>query len=82
MTGRIITYENNNSALSCRGEVELSYGAVKSKYFKGKPRSGGRDRWFSFYRDCELGNYVTEVTVEWLLSFNGCDNIISIKEDL
>lgn len=46
--------------------------------YKGYPRSGGRDRWISFYKNAKKGEEITKDRINNILSFNGQDNIVSI----
>ena len=76
---RIIeTFENNCMSLSCRGEMKLDENnrVIYSSY-KGYPRSNGRDRWISFYKNAKKGDEITEDRINNILSFDGHDNIVS-----
>lgn len=75
---KIKTYENNCMSLSCRGEIEFDENdiIIHSSY-KGYPRSYGRDSWFTIYKNAKKGSKITEEQKEYLLSFDGRNNIKS-----
>ena len=78
MKAIISTYENNCMSLSCRGEIEFDENnIIKYSSHKGYPRTNGRDRWISFYKNSKKGDKITEERIKNILSFDGNDNIVS-----
>ena len=79
--GILKTYENSSMSLSCCGEIEIKDGKVVNVYYKGMPRTGGRDSWFSFYENRKKGDKIETKKIEDILSYNGHDNVKSVFLD-
>ena len=54
---------------------------IKDIYYKGIPRTEGRDSWFAIYKSFKRGQEISGAMVEKLLFYNGRNNIISVFEE-
>lgn len=78
VTGKLRTRENNDMSLSCLGEMDLKDNIIKSLYYKGMPRANCQDSWFGYYSNAQIGDFISPLTVQKILDYNGKNNIISI----
>lgn len=77
MNGKLITYENNNMSLSCRGEITIENGTITEINFNGYPRTEG-DGWIYYYRNFfSRGNLITQEIIDKILDYNGKYNVVS-----
>ena len=78
INGILKTYENNCMSLSCHGEMKIKNNKIVEVNFHGMPRTGGKDSWFSFFENAKKGNTVKTISLDWVLSYDGHDNIVSV----
>lgn len=78
INGILKTYENNCMALSCYGEMKIKNDKIVEVYSHGMPRTGSRDAWFSFFEHAKKGDMVKQTSLDWVLSYNGHDDIVSV----
>ena len=78
INGILKTYENNCMSLSCHGEMKIKNNKIVEVYSHGMPRTGSRDSWFSFYENAKKGATVKQTSLDWVLSYDGHDNIVSV----
>lgn len=78
INGILKTYENNCMSLSCHGEMKIKNNKIVEINSHGMPRTGGRDSWFSFYEHAKKGDMVKQTSLDWVLSYNGHDDIVSV----
>lgn len=79
--GILRTFEDNFMALSCHAYAEIEDGVIKDVRYKGIPRTEGRDAWFSIYQSFKRNQKIDKQTIEYLLSYNGKHNIISVFKE-
>ena len=79
--GILKTYENNCMSLSCHADIKIKDGVINDMHYKGMPRTEGRDAWFRIYQSFKRGQKIDKQIVEYLLSYNGKHNIISVFEE-
>ena len=79
--GILRTYENNDMSLSCHANIKIKNEVIKDIYYKGIPRTEGRDSWLAIYKSFKIGQKIDNQTVNYLLGYNGKHNIISVFED-
>ena len=76
INGTLITRENNDMSLSCRGTAIIKDSIVTYHDFKGMPRSNG-DIWTGFYETMKLGDIVEQQQIDNMLKYNGRCNVLS-----
>ena len=76
------TYENNDMSLSCHAYIKIKNEVIKDIYYKGIPRTEGRDSWLAIYKSFKIGQKISNEMIEKLLCYNGRNNIVSVFEEV
>tara|TARA_R110002050_G_scaffold288861_1_gene441055 strand:- start:1303 stop:1554 length:252 start_codon:yes stop_codon:yes gene_type:complete len=77
LNGTLHAREDNNMSLSCSGYLDIKEGKIAEVSFKGLARTGGRDAWVTAFENAKIGEKVKHSTIDWVISFNGHNNVVA-----